>query len=204
MAYGLPYGTVRAVPGQQRIDRETWAEAGYHTLISTGPQAVTVEGVARRLGVTKGSFYWHFGSRTELLAAALDRWELAHTQALIDRADLADEPMDRVRTLFELVSVARTASGELSMYSAPGGADSELISEALHRVSHARIAYVAALLRDLGFDEQEATDRAGLALAMVIGRRLLATAVPDLAVPGDAAPRIAQLAVQLITAPGPG
>jgi AcrR family transcriptional regulator len=35
---------------------------------------ISVEGIARRLGTTKGSFYGHFTDRIALIAAVLDRW----------------------------------------------------------------------------------------------------------------------------------
>jgi len=52
-----------------------WAEAALQLIAEAGLGALTVETLAARLGVTKGSFYWHFKGRSELLADALGRWE---------------------------------------------------------------------------------------------------------------------------------
>jgi len=66
--------------GPKRLDEPTltaadWAEAALQLIAEAGLGGLTVDTLARRLGVTKGSFYWHFKGRQELLAAALERWE---------------------------------------------------------------------------------------------------------------------------------
>ena len=57
------------------MDREQWAEAALGAIATGGIKAVAVEPLAARLGVTKGSFYWHFADRRALIDAALERWE---------------------------------------------------------------------------------------------------------------------------------
>ena len=77
-------GTITAVKqkrsGAPRLGTPTltasgWAEAALQLIAEKGLSALTVSALADRLGVTKGSFYWHFVGRSELLAAALDRWK---------------------------------------------------------------------------------------------------------------------------------
>src|SRR3954453_2213833 len=74
--------------GAKRLDEPTltvadWAEAALQLIAEAGLQALTVETLAERLGVTKGSFYWHFKGRSDLRATALGRWEQrATTEAL--------------------------------------------------------------------------------------------------------------------------
>jgi CubicO group peptidase (beta-lactamase class C family)/AcrR family transcriptional regulator len=55
--------------------REDWLRAARLALLRRGPHAVRVEPLARSLGVTKGSFYWHFKDRRELLETLLREWE---------------------------------------------------------------------------------------------------------------------------------
>jgi AcrR family transcriptional regulator len=54
--------------------REDWVDAAWHTLGEAGVDGVRIETLARRLGVTKGSFYWHFRNRQALIDALYDRW----------------------------------------------------------------------------------------------------------------------------------
>src|SRR3546814_7480606 len=64
-----------------RLSAEDWAQAALDLIAEHGVAAVAVEPLARRLGVTKGSFYWHFQSRDALLQAALARWEVVDQAA---------------------------------------------------------------------------------------------------------------------------
>jgi AcrR family transcriptional regulator len=63
-----------------------------------------VEPLARRLGVTKGSFYWHFPSRDALLQAALERWELFEQEQVFGSLEDVPDPRVRLRQLFQMVA----------------------------------------------------------------------------------------------------
>jgi len=93
----------------KRLGRADWLIAARLALRRGGPAAVTVEGLARKLRVTKGSFYWHFADRRELLAVLLDEWE-QETVSTIERAAQARSPRDAVKTLFEYTQQAAPAS----------------------------------------------------------------------------------------------
>jgi AcrR family transcriptional regulator len=54
--------------------RADWVDAAWQTLGEAGVDGVRVESLARKLGVTKGSFYWHFKNRQYLIDALFDRW----------------------------------------------------------------------------------------------------------------------------------
>jgi CubicO group peptidase (beta-lactamase class C family) len=77
-----------------RRSRADWLRAARLALLSRGPEAVRVEPLARTLGVTKGSFYWHFTDRRELLEALLVEWE-EETALLTDALRQAD-PRDEL------------------------------------------------------------------------------------------------------------
>jgi AcrR family transcriptional regulator len=55
--------------------RESWLRAARLALLRHGVNGVSIEPLAMSLGVTKGSFYWHFKDRTDLLEALLREWE---------------------------------------------------------------------------------------------------------------------------------
>ena len=57
------------------LEREDWLRAARLALLRGGVEAVRVEKLARHLAITKGSFYWHFKDRDELLELLLREWE---------------------------------------------------------------------------------------------------------------------------------
>ena len=67
--------------------RHSWLNAGLEQLAAHGPDGLRIMAIAEKLGVTKGSFYWHFRDRPALLAALLEEWEKLATLAIIDEVE---------------------------------------------------------------------------------------------------------------------
>src|SRR3954447_10135934 len=84
---------------EARLAAADWETAALDALADSGLAGVAIEPLARRLGVTKGSFYWHFADREALLVAALARWETGHTDRIIDAAEDVSDPRERLRRL---------------------------------------------------------------------------------------------------------
>jgi AcrR family transcriptional regulator len=59
-----------------------WIKAGFVQLAREGIESVRIEVLARDLGVSKGSFYWHFRDRDDLLMQMLHRWETSEAEWL--------------------------------------------------------------------------------------------------------------------------
>jgi AcrR family transcriptional regulator len=76
-------GTDAKRPDEPTLTAADWAEAALQLIAEAVLGALTVDALAARLGVTKGSFYWHFKGRSELLASALGRWEQRATAEAI-------------------------------------------------------------------------------------------------------------------------
>jgi AcrR family transcriptional regulator len=81
------------------MTRDDWIRAGRLALLDGGPEAVRVEKLARDLGVTKGSFYWHFRDREELLEALLREWE--EESSLLDEAIARGDLREALSHLFD-------------------------------------------------------------------------------------------------------
>lgn len=161
----MPAATVRAE--RSRLSAADWEQAALDVIAEQGVAAVAVEPLARRLGVTKGSFYWHFGTRDELLEATLKRWEQADAGALLAQVDRIADPRERLVTLF------RHTSRELRshvIYSALLKAlDHPAVRPVMQRVSQRRIQYLALAYRAMGMSRRDATDRARLAYGAYVG-----------------------------------
>lgn len=154
-----------------------WEVAALAAIERGGLGAVSVEGIARALATTKGSFYWHFQNREELLAAALARWEADYTEQVI--ADLERIPSPRER----LVRLLRAANGSESTWrihvALGASATDPLIASVLGRVSKRRLGYLETCYRKLGLPKSEARQRALLAYASYLGFLRLRVESPE-------------------------
>ena len=85
-----------------------WEEAALNVIAHQGVAAVAVEPLARVLGVTKGSFYWHFSNRLDLVKKSLQRWR-ARDQKLVTRDILPiKNPKKRLLAWFKLSAAAKS------------------------------------------------------------------------------------------------
>lgn len=75
-----------------RLSREDWINAAHNAVVEGGFSAVRVLTLAEAIGVTRGSFYWHFGSQSELVEALINRWCAAEAERM--RQFESDRPSD--------------------------------------------------------------------------------------------------------------
>jgi AcrR family transcriptional regulator len=167
--------------GAKRLDEPTltvadWAEAALQLIAEAGLGALTVETLASRLGVTKGSFYWHFKGRSDLLAAAIARWEQRTTTEALTGLSAVTDPRQRL----ELILHASTqAPRSRSLYAALAeAAEDPIVRRALNRVASARIDYLELCYRELGLPPIQAKAKAVFAYAAYRGLLQLAHEAP--------------------------
>ena len=159
------------------MSREAWATAGLRALIAGGVAAVSVEPLAAALGTTKGSFYWHFSDREELVRAALELWELEQTSAVIDELSTLEEPRERLRALLTLVLTHRGGPDPVAQLFRDIAHPE--VAAAVRRVTSRRIDFVAGELRGTGMPPPEARRRAAVAVAAYIGWWQLNAILPE-------------------------
>jgi AcrR family transcriptional regulator len=154
--------------GHARLSAADWERAALEMIADAGIGALAVEALARRLGVTKGSFYWHFKNREALLQATLIRWEADDDDDLQQHIGATGEPpRERLGALF------RWASGEAQahrIYAALLQAlDHPLVKPVMIRVSRRRMDFLEAAFREAGLDAGAAQHRARLTYAAYVG-----------------------------------
>jgi AcrR family transcriptional regulator len=165
--------------GAKRLDEPTltaadWAEAALQLIAEAGLGALTVEALAARLGVTKGSFYWHFKGRSELLAGALARWEQRATTEAITGLSAVTDARER---LYLMLGAALQSPRSRSLYAALAeAAEDPIVRRVLNRVASARIEYLEACYRELS--QPRAKAKAVFAYAAYRGLLQLAHEAP--------------------------
>jgi AcrR family transcriptional regulator len=156
--------------GKPLLTRQDWTRAALDALAEGGVGAVAIERLAKTLRATRGSFYWHFRDRKDLIDAALEQWERENTTELIPVAEAIDDPVERLHYLFRAVYERPVDPIEIVLASA---ADEPLVAGASARVTQARLDFLRRIFTELGLPDDEADDRAWLAYAFYIGHHQL-------------------------------
>jgi AcrR family transcriptional regulator len=168
-------------PTATRLDRSRWTRAALEAIADGGLANVAVERIARDLGATKGSFYWHFKDRAELVEAALDSW-VGQTDTLIERFAEVDDPGERLRTM--LVLVLDDSPGTRVEGSLVADAGDPVVGERLARVTATRVRYIETIFDEAG--HPDARERALLLYASFLGIIHLRRTAPGVVPTGEA------------------
>lgn len=139
----------------QKKNRKNWLDAGLSALASEGQEGLRVMAIAQRLGVTKGSFYWHFKNLEDYQSALLETWEQGHTQDAIACVEsMGGDAATKLRKWF-IGSIASDFTLARAMRS--WSLNHRQACEIQARVDQKRIDYLDKLLRDVGWKKDQAT-----------------------------------------------
>jgi len=156
---------------------EDWELAALEAIREGGLAAVAVEPLARRLGVTKGSFYWHFKDRSALLDAAIHRWEHHYGQPAEEIASGAP-PRERLEAIVDkAVEVSQDDTVHARMV-VEATSDAR-VAAAVARITERRLDGLAVLLRACGLTPAVARARATVLYAAFMGLQQLHRELPD-------------------------
>lgn len=160
--------------GATRTPRDRWIEEGLRVLADGGPDAVRVEVLAKRLGVTKGGFYGYFADRDALLGAMLDAWEREATDDVLDRVEREGGDLrTRVRRAGALTfSNHRLLPIDLAVRD--WARRDEAVAERLRGVDNRRMALLREAMATVSADPDEAEARSLMAFCVAIGEHFLA------------------------------
>ncbi len=153
---------------RKKLTEEDWLAQALKTLAAEGVSAVRVERLASSLGVTKGSFYWHFKSHGELLARLRQYWADEYT-IRVDSSETQSQPDAAAMLLWVLRRVTLEDANRYDPAMRAWGLFDSLTAEAVRRVDETRLAYVTDLFLRMGFDRNEADLRSRMSYYYVIG-----------------------------------
>ena len=139
------------------IGQDEWVNAAAAALGAGGVEAVRVEALARDLGVTKGSFYWHFADRGALMEALLTRW-VASAEAALSAAAGAATPAQRIATLLRSLTRANDGLTDLEVFA--WARRERNVAERVSVIERARVVFLKEQLAALGVPLMEAHRRA--------------------------------------------
>lgn len=150
-----------------RLSAEDWEDGALALIAEQGVGALAVEALARRLGVTKGSFYWHFRTREALLQAALERWEEYGEREVLAEIERIPDPLKRFPELFR--RVAHEMQPHRVYAALLKALDHPQVVPVMSRVSQRRMEFLTRLYQEAGLDPVVALHRARLTYAAYVG-----------------------------------
>lgn len=157
------------------LDRTAWIKAASDTLAEHGAAGLRIETLARKLGVTKGSFYWHFKDRRDLQDAVLTRWKEGRISDI--RKQTAAEPgreIEALRHTIEVYSSPRNRKGiPIELAVRDWARHDERAAKVVAAVDAERLDCSYRLFRACGLADDEARARSVMLYAYVFGVSLL-------------------------------
>lgn len=157
------------------LDRAAWIKGALAALSEEGHAGLRVETLAKRLHVTKGSFYWHFRDRRDLVDAVLDEWKNGRIADI--RKQTTARPGEELASLLhtiEVYSAGRNRKGlPIEIAVREWARRDTRAAEVVEEVDAERLACASRLFVSLGLTPAEAAARSVLLYAYVFGFSLM-------------------------------
>lgn len=168
---------VRPLP-QTNLDANAWIEAAFDMLADGGIDAVRIDPLAKRLGVTRGSFYWHFADRAALYVAVLKEWRKRQSYQVGSRIESrTSTPHETLKQTLALPNSSPRATRAAAIEIAIrlwSRRDAEA-AKAVRHIDRVRLTYYAKLYGEMGFSRDEARKRAFLFYAALMAQAFIVT-----------------------------
>ncbi len=145
---------------QSRLSRADWLSAAIELLIDEGIDAVRITRLADNLSVSRGSFYWHFKDRDDLLAGLMGFWREKNTAAVVKAVEGAPSLEEGILALFDAWTDPEHFDPRLDLAVRDWARRSEDVRAALEQADADRVRAIARLYSQFGFEGTAAFIRA--------------------------------------------
>jgi AcrR family transcriptional regulator len=134
----------------QRVSKGQWLDMALEVLETGGIAGVRIEVLAKRLGISKSGFYWHFKNRDHLLKDVLDYWTHELTEVLTTNPEmLALEPKHRLTRTAEMILEYDLTRYEIAIRQ--WALQDAVAARAVRKVNRIRLDYIGGAFSELGF-----------------------------------------------------
>lgn len=157
------------------LSRSDWVRAGLSELGKAGPSAVNIARLADLLGVTKGSFYWHFRSKDDLLDAILDEWRIRATERVIEIVENSESDARKRISQLAVLGVSSSIEergGSIELAMRTWARSNKRVRAGVALVDKQRIEYLTNLF-DIALPKSDPELMACIHYAFSTGLRLL-------------------------------
>jgi AcrR family transcriptional regulator len=137
-----------------RLDEGAWLERALEALAAKGPQVLAIEKLCHELGVSRGSFYWHFKNRADFVRRMAEFWDQRFTVAVRDTVAIAQVgPQEKLLLLSQIIQDLDVTRFDLPIRAL--AAMDPLAAEVVGRADKTRYQFVRSLFAELGFTGDE-------------------------------------------------
>ena len=144
-----------------RVSKDQWLQAAMELFSKEGEKGVQIEKLARKVGVAKAGFYWHFRDRADLLEHMLAYWSHEFTGVVAADPEIMNmPPAERLLAIMQMVD-----KYDLTRYDVHFRAwakNDPAAARGVRDVIRVRLDTVRALFSELGFEGEELEVRAHL------------------------------------------
>jgi len=157
------------------LDREAWINFALEVLPEEGVEGLRIEVLARRLKVTKGSFYWHFKDRQALLNALITHWRDARIAEVETQANIpATQAQARIRQVLDQYTIHPNQGRMRTELAIRDWARRDaFVATAVELVDQARLFNATNLFKLAGYPEDSAQTRALLLFTHIFGLSMM-------------------------------
>ncbi|MHA1517587.1 MAG: TetR/AcrR family transcriptional regulator [Alphaproteobacteria bacterium] len=150
-----------------RLSRDEWLARAFDILALEGQGKLRIDSICKALGVTKGSFYWHFKDRDDFVRSVVEFWSEAFTDPVVQEiSQMGGSARDRLKTLMLIVTERGFARYDVSIR-AWAAQDPELVAGIVKTVDKRHLAFTGSLFEEMGFDKENAEMRARACVAYI-------------------------------------
>ncbi|HLP68410.1 MAG TPA: TetR/AcrR family transcriptional regulator [Rhizobium sp.] len=149
---------------------EGWLIAAYDSLLEGGVDSVKILPLAKRLNVSRTSFYWFFKDREELLDALVSRWREKNTGSLVKQSEAyAESLVEAMLNVFDCWLNRELFDSQFEFAVRSWALQSPDVLAEVQRADQARMDALTRMFMRFGFSEEAADVRARATYLVQIG-----------------------------------
>ena len=138
----------------KRLNREEWLSRSLEVLSREGKAKLRIDPLTKSLGITKGSFYWHFMNRADFVKSLAEYWAKYSTDQVIQVVNqLRGDASDRMFGLMDYL--VRNDFGSYDVAMRAWAAQEPEVARIVKKVDEERFPFVCSVFAELGFKGQE-------------------------------------------------
>ena len=143
---------------KDRLAKADWLEQALQILAFEGINKLTIDHLVKEIGVTTGSYYWHFKNRADFLNQLVEYWVSEYTQIIIDDVVKTKDPAERLLTMMMVLTEEDYVRYDTAIME--WGSHEPRTREKIQKAIDIRLGFLRTLFAEMGFEGDDLEMRA--------------------------------------------